>query len=381
VTNETQNPFPTITKLAKECGASWKMYNRVAESTCSKEFELLRVLGKGVDDNRVLSSDTALVVFGSFARYELVGGSDCDWAILVDGVVDVDHAKIARKIDSAIKEVTLKEPGTTGTFGSLVFSHDLVHCIGGQSDSNANTTRRILMLLESRCLSLSQADQSAAVWSNVIKNISKRYFEEDVHFTPQGSRSVPRFLLNDITRYWRTMCVDYAAKYREQDGKKWALRNAKLRFSRKLLYATGLAFCLSCELDPPENVGTNLFGFDHGESVQPFLRKAESFAQTVPLEYLAAFVNVYVQNPDRRVRISKAIFDSYNDWLALLDDEVSRDELTNLQHDSAHDSDCFRKVRDLSKQFAAGLCDLFFNREANTEQDAIAKLSLDYVGF
>ena len=34
-------------------------------------------------------------------------------------------------------------------FGGLAFSHDIVHCIGGQDDTNRNLTLRMLLLLES----------------------------------------------------------------------------------------------------------------------------------------------------------------------------------------------------------------------------------------
>jgi hypothetical protein len=91
----------------------------------------------------------------------------------------------------------------------MAFSHELVHLIGGEADSNRNTTRRILLLLESRGM----VDDDR-VRDRVVRNILKRYLQEDLgyHAFHDWKRRVPRFLLNDIVRFWRTMTVDYATK-------------------------------------------------------------------------------------------------------------------------------------------------------------------------
>jgi hypothetical protein len=34
----------------------------------------------------------------------------------------------------------------------MAFSHDIIHQIGGQNDTNKNTTQRILLLLESAAM-------------------------------------------------------------------------------------------------------------------------------------------------------------------------------------------------------------------------------------
>jgi hypothetical protein len=369
-------PFRTVSKLADFCNCDWKGYRIAAKETETAENELLKALSN-ISKNRLLDADSSMVVFGSFARYEMLKGSDCDWALLIDGVVNNQHTRQARELSSAIKSV-FKEPGGTGTFGNMIFSHELIHCIGGMADSNINLTIRMLLLLESRCFDVSPAKDSV-VWRNVVSNILERYFEEDVHFSPKGKRRVPRFLLNDLTRYWRTICVDYAAKYRQQDGKKWALRNAKIRFSRKLLYAAGLAFCLSCELAPPREVHKDLFGLHPDNSARPFIESALQFALTPPLEYLAAFIEAYVPDTAKRRRIAKKIFGSYNEWLILLNNQTARDSLEKLHHSDAGENLYFKKVRDKGSVFASGLRELFFNRES--DKDPIANLSLDYVGF
>jgi hypothetical protein len=370
-------PFPTVEKLAHSCNRRWAGYEVAAIETTKAERALRKAL-QNISRSRELDSDSSLVIFGSFARYEMLKDSDYDWVLLIDGVVNAHHTRQAHDIESALKDAKLIPPGSTGTFGNMVFSHDLVHCIGGGADSNKNLTRRMLMLLESRWFNLSAKDTSH-VWVNVVSNILERYFEEDVHFSPRGKCRVPRFLLNDLTRYWRTICVDYAAKYQEQDGARWALRNAKIRFSRKLLYAAGLAFCLSCELKPPRKIDNDLFGYHPDLSAKPFIESALKFARTPPLEYLAAFVETFVKDARRRDRIAEKIFGSYNEWLILLNNKEARDSLKKLQHDNAKNNKHFEKVRRSGSEFASGLRELFFYRDS--DQDEIAKLSLNYVGF
>ena len=55
----------------------------------------------------------------------------------------------------------------------MVFSHDLINYIGGGDDTNANLTRRMLLLLESVCIGRDDA------YRRVVTNILKRYIVED----------------------------------------------------------------------------------------------------------------------------------------------------------------------------------------------------------
>ena len=103
------------------------------------------------------SDDISIVVYGSLARGEFTEGSDIDWTLLVDGIADPKHLDVARKVENIISEAGGKSPGREGTFGTLTFSHELVQQIGGQEDTNRNSTRRILLLLESGVLGRSEA--------------------------------------------------------------------------------------------------------------------------------------------------------------------------------------------------------------------------------
>jgi hypothetical protein len=54
-------------------------------------------------------------------------------------------------------------------FGQITFSHDLIHYIGGQDDTNHNLSRRILLLLESSMVLNDKIDGTA--YERVIRGI------------------------------------------------------------------------------------------------------------------------------------------------------------------------------------------------------------------
>jgi len=205
--------------LCAKLDRRWKPLDRAREQTAL----LKKILAESLE--RLVPGDTSFITFGSIARQEYTLGSDVDWTLLVDGLADPGHATIAHAIDKELHALNLHGPGPTATFGSITFSHELIHHIGGQSDSNQNTTQRILLLLESAPIGRPEA------YERVISAILSRYLDNDISFLTQSSSGqhykVLRFLLNDIVRYWRTMCVDYATKFRERQGAEWALRNTK----------------------------------------------------------------------------------------------------------------------------------------------------------
>jgi len=335
-----------LTQLENRLGASWRHINGARSRSQAKREELKFSL------RRIDSEDTSIVVFGSLARDEFTEGSDVDWTLLVDGFADPKHLELARKIDQIVSS-TSKPPGREGAFGNLAFSHELVQQIGGEDDTNRNTTRRILLLLESNIVGRPEA------YERVVTNILRRYIFEDRGFVQQsGPYHVPRFLLNDFARYWWTMAVDFAYKQRTRFGEGAAIRNIKLRMSRKLLYVSGLLTCFGCELGfgdvkrAPDSPGPN----GAAECVDCLRRQLRQ----TPREILASALLHF----DHLNETGRKLLDAYDGFLGILADGDSRKRLASLEADAYESDAVFQDARKLGHQFREGLLDLFFDRKS-----------------
>lgn len=295
------------------------------------------------------TDEGTLVVFGSLARGEYTADSDLDWTVIIDGLADSGHLKIVQSLRPELKKAEFKVPGPTEVFGGLVFSHELIHAIGGDEDTNKNMTRRLLLLLESAPIDVSA---SKLVHSRIINGILNRYVEEDANFIAanQHKNKIPRFLLNDVVRFWRTMAVDYANKYRVRGREKWALRNIKLRMSRKLLFVSGFFMCISWALQNPDPADEPLI-------TQRLVSHLRDWTQRPPLESLATIVETYGPS------LASDIFDAYDSFLALLNNKEHRTLLENLTPDEAYENPIFLEARDEAYRFDEALTKLMFDTD------------------
>lgn len=335
--------------LEGKLGADWTAI-RTARANAESKRARLRAALVSLD-----SEDTSIVVFGSLARDEFTSGSDIDWTLLVDGMANPEHFENALAIQRHIEEIEGRPPGREGTFGGLAVCHDLIHKIGGKDDTNRNTTQRILLLLESTAIGRREA------YERVVKNVLRRYVDEDfglVHTKTQYN--VPRFLQNDIARYWRTVAVDFAYKQRERGDEQWALRAVKLRLSRKLTYVAGLLMCFGCETDDPRPLPDRSLGAE--SMLKPIVNHLWKYSQETPLDVLARTI---LPHPELH-SIARNIFDSYNEFLALLDDAEKRQRLENLKRDEVADDADYEFARQLGHAFQSGLTALFLEPNATT---------------
>jgi hypothetical protein len=299
---------------------------------------------------RHVPSDTSVVVFGSLARGEYTERSDVDWTLLIDGQADPAHHAAGRAMAGALKEAGFGEPGPTGIFGNVAVSHLLLHQIGGQDDTNKLTTQRILLLLESRAVGPAEALE------RVRRLILARYVHDDRGLL-YGSKGdlVPRFLLNDIVRYWRTVTVDFVYKQRDrEDG--WALRNTKLRMSRKLIFVAGLLSCFGLALEGPREMFCDASGKPDVFRIEPFLRAQMT---REPLDQLAEAA----LRPAVPAEAARLLFESYDAFLGLLADAERRDRLKRLTFDDLGKDPLFREASGLGYRFQEGLDQLFFGKD------------------
>lgn len=337
-----------VDRLADKVGVEWPHLRRARQLSGSKRREL----GDQLADHD--AEDSSVVVFGSLARDEFTDGSDIDWTLLVDGSADPHHQDVAHGISRHIHEVEDRRPGREGTFGSLTFSHDLIHLIGGEDDTNRNTTRRILLLLESHPIGRGEA------YGRVLSNVLRRYLEEDRGIWYGSSPyKVPRFLLNDIVRYWRTMTVDFAYKQWTRAGAGFALRNLKLRMSRKLIFVAGLLSCFNAHMALSDPLRDEVFDSDRAlaRRVPRFVDHLRQQRAMPPLDILARSV---LNRPSLHQAAIES-FSAYDSFLAVLSDQEERSHLESLTPEQLEGDRLFDRGRAISHRFQSGLDSIFLD--------------------
>lgn len=341
-----------LDELERKCKSKWDHLHE-AQRDAHEHLQRFREI---VLAEKTESQDISVVIFGSLARREWTSQSDLDWTLLIDGPVDSKHATEANRLARRVAEQSFKQPGPTALFGKLAISHNLVHEIGGSDDSNRNFTQRLLLLLESRAVEREDAHR------RVIDGVLHRYLTNDPRtLAPRHiPLRVPRFLFNDVVRYWRTMCVDYANKYRDRTGEGWAVRHLKLRMSRKLIFVAGMILCFSCDIGLYPDLKKkfrDLFSTDETEQapVKELVDYLRNLCGRGPLESLAEVCMNFAG-----AGTAKMLFDAYNDFLGILRTPALRDHLSQLNPDLADTDPGFQAARLIGKRFHEGLVKLFF---------------------
>jgi hypothetical protein len=164
------------------------------------------------------------------------------------------------------------------------------------------------------------------------------------------------------------MAVDFASKQRDRAGEGWGLRNAKLRMSRKLIFASGLLVCFNAHLDPVHQSEISTGKNDIKLKLASHIRNQ---LKATPLEFLAGSMERYGVSQ----ATGRQLFAAYGEFLDLLNDEASRNALKNLRSEDSRTDPVFQKVRRFGSAFEQAIDHIFF------ENKHIAPLTRKYGVF
>lgn len=183
-----------------------------------------------------------VAVAGSLGRMEASERSDCDLIIVLSDDIALKDDNGNRTEQSmsyyhavwtALESLSLEKPKPTGVFAKPTNEHELLSSMGDASEGMEVFGKRLLLLLESQPVLASES------YEKLIDAIVHRYARG---YVEQDSTKEWTFLLNDLIRYFRAICVNYQWSF-DNETEKWPLRNIKLRHSRLVMYG-GLLFLL-----------------------------------------------------------------------------------------------------------------------------------------
>lgn len=340
--------LPALTAAAK----------RTAERRSVASNAISAFLDGEIGELRDRATEPLIAAFGSMAREEMAPGSDFDYLVILNEL-ETDPKRILAYREAAtgaLRAIGVQPPGSSGLFGVAVSGTEFVNTIGLETDTNLHLSRRVLLLEESVPLNTAES------WSRLVHAIAARYLHEQDESRPR----VPRFLLNDVVRYWRTLTVDYQAKrWQEIEGKKFGLRYVKLITARKLTFAAMVAALFAPLLEAEEATPDRL----RQQFTQPALARLASLAPHIGDETRQAL---------RRLLVAA------DEVVGLMADKRFRDavEPVSVPQDAPRESE-MGKAREVAEVIQTALEDLFLSAEplATDSKSSLAALTRRYLIF
>lgn len=293
-----------IERLASERGLDLTALTKAAAASNRRNADIADRLGASLPPDEHPNAD--VVVFGSLARGEVTADSDVDFLVLLEDMENAEvPVQLLGRMNGIVTEMNLHPPGSEGVFGDFAVTAEFTSRIGLDIDTNKLTSRRILLLTESASV------YNRGVRARTIAQMMRRYcLDYSITHRDRGDIvHVPRFLLNDISRFWRTMTVDYGAKRWRDTRSGSDLRLAKLRVTRKILYAGTLATLLRSGAE----AGVDSDG--EAEALRAYL--TEEFDHSPLSRLLRFYPDLSQQGQDACVEIVEA----YNSFIAMLDSD------------------------------------------------------------
>jgi predicted nucleotidyltransferase len=195
--------------------------------------EQLKVLEREIESIEEISKKTDLCIYvtGSFGRFDASPYSDLDLFFIMpseNGLGGIEKTLIDAELIRLVRRLGFPDFDSDGRFLKILPLDQMLTKLGSPDDDSCNYfTARMLLLLESYCL------YNQAQYEEVIEKVIDRYFRD---FHDHMSDFLPVFLVNDIIRFWKTLCLNYEHRRNRSDHEKIKahLKNLKLKFSRML---------------------------------------------------------------------------------------------------------------------------------------------------
>lgn len=206
------------------------------------EYSTSRIekLREKVGNISVLSEEVTelcIYVTGSYGRFEASKNSDLDLFFINIGceedncISNIKKTLIDADIINMCRELGLPEFSDDGRYLEVHYLKDILSDLGSPKDDYKNYfTARMLLLLESVFIYNNELFKECA--KEIVASYYRDYHDHEEDFKPI-------FLVNDIIRFWKTLCLNYEHKRnRPPEDKerkiKSHLKNLKLKFSRML---------------------------------------------------------------------------------------------------------------------------------------------------
>lgn len=303
-------------------------------SSCRESLKRREELSGEVQDIFGEFGGIDVLACGSLARQEYGEASDIDYLVVVSDIPDslAELREAGHKLQQLIDGHGQK-PGASGVFGQTVGAFDLIEQVGLQEDTNHSHTRRMEILLES--VSLMAPD----VRPTIVDSIIGRYTTHSIK-----TAKPPRFLINDVLRYWRTLAVDFQAK---RDGthaqQKMALRYLKLIITRKILFVGSVLPLIL--FDPKESYVDELAGVFGDPPLSRLVKSVAKFGEQ-PL-------NTEV------IRICEVL----DQFLAATDTKEKRDRFDQIDWNRRMDDEQYRGLKGSADDLHAALARIFTSNQ------------------
>ena len=192
-----------------------------------KSAERLEQIRQKLDGHCRSYKGKAITIYcaGSLGRGDAGKNSDLDIFVLAgNSKSKLDDLEILASVLNVNKELGYDRFSNEGRYFKVYSLSEMLTTLGKPEDDSENLfTARMLLLLES------QAVFNESLYDDYLTQITNHYFRDK-----RGKSSFrPLFLLNDLLRYWRTLCLNYEQS-RDDQNKPWWKKNINLKFSRMI---------------------------------------------------------------------------------------------------------------------------------------------------